>query len=200
MLERATGATATLSFNLSRGPTSGRDRQPLTAAVATSALKVTGSRPARSNIPTKLRLKSARSKDTLRQLPESATSRRTLSGTRASSISFPKFSFSNHFNTHRFFLSDTSLNQVVVIDAKTEARIGQIPVPGAFVGDISPDQSTIYIGTQVGDLYEIDPVAMAVKARIPAVQIGPRGFPTHEVRALADGRLALLSGEGAFLR
>jgi len=109
---------------------------------------------------------------------------------------FPQILILYHSNTHRFFLSDTSLNQVVVIDAKSEAKIGQIPVPGAFVGDISPDQSTIYIGTQVGDLYEIDPVAMAVKARIPAVQIGPSGFPTFEVRALADGRLALLSGEG----
>jgi len=68
----------------------------------------------------------------------------------------------------------------------------------AFVGDISPDQSTIYIGTQVGDLYEIDPVAMAVKARIPAVQIGPRVFQPMKYEPLADGRLALLSGEGAF--
>src|ERR1700676_28748 len=54
---------------------------------------------------------------------------------------FPQILILYHFNTHRFFLSDTSLNQVVVIDAKTGARIGQIPVPGAFVGDISPDQS-----------------------------------------------------------
>lgn len=109
---------------------------------------------------------------------------------------FPQMLILYHSNTHRFFLSDTSLNQVVVIDGRTESKIAQIPVPGAFVGDVSPDQSTIYIGTQVGDLYEIDPVAMAVKARIPAVQIGPTGFPTYEVKALADGSLALLSGEG----
>jgi len=98
--------------------------------------------------------------------------------------------------TDRFFVSDTSLNRVEVIDASTETKIGDIPVPGAFVGDISPDHSTIYLGTQVGDLYEIDPVAMSVKARMPAAQIGPSGFPAYEVKALADGTLAMLSGQG----
>ena len=98
--------------------------------------------------------------------------------------------------TKRFFLSDTSLNRVEVFDATTEALIGVIPVPGAFSGDESPDHKTVYIGTQIGDLYEIDPVAMKLKMRIPAVEIGPSGFATYEVRALADGRLALLSGQG----
>src|SRR5882762_8057140 len=41
---------------------------------------------------------------------------------------FPQILILYHSNTHRFFLSDTSLNQVVVIDAKSEAKIGQIPV------------------------------------------------------------------------
>ncbi|HEV2399888.1 MAG TPA: hypothetical protein VGS27_23305 [Candidatus Sulfotelmatobacter sp.] len=98
--------------------------------------------------------------------------------------------------TNRFFVSDTYLNRVDVFDAATETQIAQITVPGAFVGDETPDHKTIYLGTQVGDLYEIDPVAMAVTKRIPAVQIGPQGFPTYEVRVLANGNLALLSGQG----
>jgi hypothetical protein len=98
--------------------------------------------------------------------------------------------------TKRFFVSDTSLNQVEVIDATTETLIAEITVPGAFVGDESQDYKTIYLGTQVGDLYEIDPVAMQVVKRIPGVQIGPAGFPTFQVRVLADGQLALLSGQG----
>lgn len=98
--------------------------------------------------------------------------------------------------TKRFFLSDTSLSRVEVFDAKTEKQIAVIPVPGAFSGDESPDHKTIYLGTQIGDLYEIDPVAMKVKMRIPALEIGPTGFATYEVRALADGNLALLSGQG----
>ena len=192
-----TGVTATPSqFNLSPG---GQQAvviaASLTAAVATSALTVTGTSG------TLQHSNQIAFKVSALQGPPPAIARiryvQTDTQWDTSFFNFfPQILILYHFNTHRFFLSDTSLNQVVVIDAKTEARIGQIPVPGAFVGDISPDQSTIYIGTQVGDLYEIDPVAMAVKARIPAVQIGPRGFPTYEVRALADGRLALLSGEG----
>src|SRR5215475_10195409 len=50
---------------------------------------------------------------------------------------FPQVLILYHPSTHRFFVSDTYLNQVVVIDARTEATIAQIPVPGAFVGDIS---------------------------------------------------------------
>jgi hypothetical protein len=98
--------------------------------------------------------------------------------------------------TNRFFVSDTYLNRVDVFDAATELQIAQITVPGAFVGDETPDHKAIYLGTQIGDLYEIDPVAMAVTKRIPAVQIGPQGFPTYEVRVLANGELALLSGQG----
>jgi hypothetical protein len=98
--------------------------------------------------------------------------------------------------TKRFFVSNTVLNRVDVFDATTEAWIARIPVPGAWVGDETPDHSTIYMGTQVGDLYEIDPVAMAVKARIPAVQIGPAGFSAYEARVMAGGKLALLGGQG----
>ena len=98
--------------------------------------------------------------------------------------------------TKRFFVSNTVLNRVDVIDAASESLIAEIPVPGVWVGDETPDHKTIYMGTQIGDLYEIDPVAMSVKARIPAVQIGPAGFAIYEARVMADGRLAVLGGQG----
>jgi hypothetical protein len=101
-----------------------------------------------------------------------------------------------HAPTRRFFSSSTSLNRVDVIDANTEQVVGEIPVPGAFTGDETPDHSAIYIGTQVGDVYKIDPVAMKVLERFPAVQIGPTGFAAFQVLVLADGRLALLGGQG----
>jgi len=101
-----------------------------------------------------------------------------------------------HAPTRRFFSSSTALNRVDVIDANTEQVVGEIPVPGAFAGDETPDHSAIYMGTQVGDVYKIDPVAMKVVQRFPAVQIGPTGFPAFQVRVLADGRLALLGGQG----
>lgn len=98
--------------------------------------------------------------------------------------------------TKRFFVSNTGLNRVEVYDATTETKIGQITVPAPFVGDETPDRKSIYLGTEMGDIYVIDPVAMSVKQRIPSVQIGPTGFPTYQVRLLADGRFALLGGQG----
>ncbi len=98
--------------------------------------------------------------------------------------------------TKRFFLSDTSLNRVEVFDATTQQQISEIAVPGAFVADESADHKTIYMGTQVGDIYEIDPVAMKVLKRIPSTQIGPSGYAAYQVRALSDGRLVLLGGQG----
>jgi hypothetical protein len=94
--------------------------------------------------------------------------------------------------TKRFFVSNTAVNRVDVLDAATESKVGEITVPGAWVADESSDYKTIYIGTQIGDIYEIDPLAMAVSKRIPLAQIGPSGFPANVVRVLADGRLALL--------
>jgi hypothetical protein len=98
--------------------------------------------------------------------------------------------------TKRFFLSDPSLNLVDVIDAASEQKIAEIPVPGAFVGDETPDNKTIYLGTQIGDVYQIDPIAMAVVQRFPSVQIGPGGFAAYQTRVLADGRVLLAGGQG----
>jgi hypothetical protein len=101
-----------------------------------------------------------------------------------------------HAPTRRFFSSSTFLNRVDVIDANTQQVVGEIPVPGAFAGDETPDHSAIYIATQVGDVYKIDPVAMKITQRFPAVQIGPTGFAAYQVRVMADGRLAVLGGQG----
>jgi len=98
--------------------------------------------------------------------------------------------------TKRFFASNTYLNRVDVFDAITELKVGEIAVPGAWVGDVTPDHTSIYFGTQIGDLYQIDPISMTVTKRIPAVQIGPAGYPAYEARVLADGRLVLLGGQG----
>jgi len=98
--------------------------------------------------------------------------------------------------TKRFFANNTALNRIDVFDAATELQIGQIPIPGPWTSDETPDHSTIYVGTQLGDLYTVNPVTMTVTQRIPSVQIGPTGFQAYEVRVLADGRLVLLGGQG----
>jgi hypothetical protein len=99
-------------------------------------------------------------------------------------------------NTKRFFVSDPSGNQIVVMDATKQAKIASIPVPGAFGIDETPDGSVLYAGTQVGDVYAIDPVAMTVKKRYLAAQIGPYGYEAYVVRVLASGDLVLLGGQG----
>jgi hypothetical protein len=99
-------------------------------------------------------------------------------------------------NTNRFFLSDPGSNQIMVLDAGTQKEIGAIAVPGAYGMDETPDHTTLYAGTQLGDIYAIDPAAMEVTHRYIASQIGPSGYQTYSVRTLANGKLALLGGQG----
>lgn len=97
-----------------------------------------------------------------------------------------------HAATGRYFVTDPSSNQIIVIDAASESVIGRIGVPGAFGMDDTPDHSTLYVGTQVGDVYAVDPVAMTVTQRYIASEIGPYGFAASQVLVLADGQLALI--------
>lgn len=98
--------------------------------------------------------------------------------------------------TNRFFMSDPGSNQIFVLDASTRRLIGSIVVPGAYGMDETPDHSVLYAGTQIGDLYAIDPVSMTVKYRYLASQIGPNGYQAYVVRVMANGDLALLGGQG----
>lgn len=98
--------------------------------------------------------------------------------------------------THRFFVSDPGSNQIEVLDSASETKIGSIAVPGAYGIDETPDHSVIYAGTQIGDVYAIDPGTMTVTHRYMAAQIGPSGFQTYAVRVLASGALALLGAQG----
>lgn len=99
-------------------------------------------------------------------------------------------------STNRFFVTDPASNRVFAMDAAKRTLIGSIVVPGAYGIDETPDQTTLYVGTQIGDVYAIDPVSMTVTERYMASQIGPNGFMAYSVRVLADGRLALLGGQG----
>jgi hypothetical protein len=98
--------------------------------------------------------------------------------------------------TNRFFVTDPDGNRVYALDAATETVVGSIPVPGAFGIDDTPDHSTLYVGTQIGDVYAINPATMTVTKRYLASQIGPKGFHAYSVRVMADGRLALLGAQG----
>ncbi|MFZ0277643.1 MAG: hypothetical protein WA651_18045 [Candidatus Sulfotelmatobacter sp.] len=99
-----------------------------------------------------------------------------------------------HASTRRYFVTDPSSNQVIVVDAASEQKIASISVPGAFAIDVTPDQSLLYVGTAIGDVYSIDPVGMTVTNRYLASQIGPNGFYANTALVLADGQLALAGG------
>jgi hypothetical protein len=95
-------------------------------------------------------------------------------------------------NTNRFFMADPGSNRLMVIDAATRTEVGTITVPGAYDMDETPDHKTLYVGTEVGDVYAVDPVGMTVTHRYIASQIGPNGFQAASVRVLANGNLALV--------
>jgi hypothetical protein len=101
-----------------------------------------------------------------------------------------------HAPTARYFVTDPSSNQIIVIDGASQTEIATIPVPGAFGMDDTPDHTTLYVGTMLGDVYAIDPVGMAVIHRYIASEIGPYGYLTLSALVLADGRLALLGAQG----
>lgn len=101
-----------------------------------------------------------------------------------------------HSPTSRFFVTDPDSNQVFVFDSATEAEIGSMVVPGAYGIDQSADQSTLYVGTLIGDVYTIDPVAMRVTHRYLASQIGPYGYHASIALPLANGSVALLGAAG----
>ena len=95
-----------------------------------------------------------------------------------------------------FFVTDPLGSGVTVLSSKTETEVAKIPVPGAYGIDITPDQSTLYVGTLIGDVYAIDTASLTVKQRYIASQIGPAGFASSTALVMADGRLALLGGAG----
>jgi WD40 repeat protein len=97
---------------------------------------------------------------------------------------------------NRFYVADSTLGRILILDPGTESIVGSIAVPGALTVDESPDHSTLYTASLVGDVYTIDPVAMQVTHRYVSSEIGPSGFVASAAYALASGQLALLGGQG----
>lgn len=97
-----------------------------------------------------------------------------------------------HSATNRFFSTDAYLNRLNVVDATTRTLTATLDIPGAFGIDQAPDGSVIYVGTMLGDLYEVDPVNLTVQKRIPSASISAYGFQANAVYALANGQLLLV--------
>ena len=92
---------------------------------------------------------------------------------------------------HQFFVSNPYLNEIDVFDATKEIETAEIPVPTAWGLDISPYNGSLYAGTLIGDVYQINTSTLSVINRYLAASIGPNGFVATTALALSDGRLAL---------
>ena len=91
----------------------------------------------------------------------------------------------------QFFVSNPDMNEIDVFDATHETETAQISVPTAWGLDITPDNSTLYAGTLLGDVYQIDTATLTVTKRYPSASIGPSGYLATIALVLFDGRLAL---------
>lgn len=96
----------------------------------------------------------------------------------------------------QFFVSNPFLNEIDVFDAAQEIETAQIPIPVAWGLDVSPYNGSLYAGTLIGDVYQIDTSTLSVVTRYPAASIGPTGFTAQTALVLSDGRLALQGGSG----
>lgn len=99
----------------------------------------------------------------------------------------------------QFFVSNPYLNEIDVFDAAQQTQIAQISVPLAWGIDISPLDGSLYAGTLLGDVYQINTGTLQVINRYASASIGPAGYVATEVFVLSDGRLALLGGQGGIL-
>jgi hypothetical protein len=98
--------------------------------------------------------------------------------------------------TSQFFVSDPATSHVMVIDAATQTLVKTLTIPGAYGMDDTADHKTIYLGTQIGDVYTIDTGSLTVTKRYLASQIGPKGFGAISALVLTDGNIALLGSPG----
>ena len=101
-----------------------------------------------------------------------------------------------HFSVYdpvhkQFFVSNPYMNEIDVFSATQENEIATIPVPLAWGIDVSPYNGSLYAGTLIGDLYQIDTSTLTVTTRYPEASIGPSGFAALTALVLSDGRLAL---------
>jgi hypothetical protein len=96
-------------------------------------------------------------------------------------------------------MSNPYLNEIDVFDAAQETQKATISLPMAWGIDISPIDGSLWVGTFLGDVYNVDTAALTVKKRYAASSIGPSGFGGQTALVLSDGRIALQGGAGGLL-
>jgi hypothetical protein len=95
------------------------------------------------------------------------------------------------------FAANHQSGEIDVISPESLQVVKRIPIPQPTTVDLSPDNSTLYVGTDTEFFYELDTALLQIKKRI-AFQGPPLAddqFPS-QVLALSDGTLMLVSSCG----
>jgi hypothetical protein len=116
------------------------------------------------------------------------------------SLEYAPPQFTVYDAAHRqFFVSNPYLNEIDVFDATQEIQKASISIPTAWGLDISPIDGSLWAGTLLGDLYNIDTNTLTLNKRYTSSSIGPGGFAATTALVLSDGRLALQGAAGGML-
>ena len=94
------------------------------------------------------------------------------------------------------FVSVLARNLVLVFDAQTHLQKAAIPVPTPLCMDLSPDGSTLYIGTGTSRVYALNAATLHVRQVLDSAGVLPGGFSAASLFTLNDGRLFILPGAG----
>lgn len=93
------------------------------------------------------------------------------------------------------FLANRAMNRVEVFSSTTFSRLAQVSVPGASSADLSPDGSTVWVGTITEQIAAIDTASLQVLARyeIPGLLPLPNTLfdRPEEVLAISNGILGI---------
>lgn len=93
------------------------------------------------------------------------------------------------------FVANRAMNRVEVFSTTTFTRVAQISVPGASSADLSPDGSTVWIGTVTEQIAAIDTASLQIKSCYEIAGLLP--LPNtlfdrpEELFALSNGNLML---------
>ncbi|MGC2815063.1 MAG: hypothetical protein WA207_06620, partial [Candidatus Acidiferrum sp.] len=93
------------------------------------------------------------------------------------------------------FVANRAMNCVDVFSSSSAARVAEVSVPGASSADLSPDNSTVWIGTVTEQPVAIDTTSLQIKARYELSGLQP--LPNtlfdrpEELLALAGGNLIM---------
>ena len=95
----------------------------------------------------------------------------------------------------QLFVANRAMNRIEVFSAVTQTHTAQINVPGASSVDISPDGTTVWVGTVTERIFSIDASSLLVKASytLPAITPIPNTpfDRPEEVVAVAGGNFFL---------